>query len=191
MTYEVNSLDQYPLGREVEVIYDPRSTRAVVDGRGIGVGEGPAAFVGLFGGLAMAAVVAYQLNSIRRVSRIVRTYPWASERVRTSEQEAAKIGFTRMYVSVNMPNGPGRILLRLAHGLRFRRHTIRKETTLRIAGNPLDDVVIDIPSSRLLIPAGPAAIISTGPRQEGAIRIAVGGYPRRNSKRRNSKRRRR
>jgi hypothetical protein len=155
VTYEVNSLDEYPIGREVEVIYDPITGHAVVDGKGFGVGDGYAGFVGIFGGLTLAAMVGYQLNSIRRVSRIVKAYSWASERVVASEREADKVGFTRMYIAVSAPEGPHRILLRLSYGLRIRRRNVLYGTTLRLAGNPLDDVAIDVPKSRLLVPAGP------------------------------------
>jgi hypothetical protein len=171
VTYDVASLDPFPIGKEVEVIYDPRSGRAVVDGRGIGVGEGPLGFVGTVGGIGVAAVVAYQLNSIRRVSRIIRHYPWVSERVDTTERQSEGLWFTRMYVSVGMPNGPDGVLLRLAHGLRFRRRMIHEGTTLRLAGNPLDDVVIDVPKSRLLVPAGPAVLISDQGDQSGVKRV--------------------
>jgi hypothetical protein len=114
--YDVNSLDQYPPGREVEVIYDPVSGHAVIDGRGFGVGEGPMGFVGLMGGVGVAAIVAYQLNNVRRVSRIVRGYPWITEQVDMIEQQPGRLGITRMYVSVNKPTGRGRVWFRLATG---------------------------------------------------------------------------
>jgi hypothetical protein len=39
---------------------------------------------------------------------------------------------------------------------------IHEGTTLRIAGNPLDDVAVDIPNSRLLVPAGPSTFAAAG-----------------------------
>ena len=157
--YDVTSLDHYAIGREVEGVYDPGSNRVIVDGRGFGVGEGPMGFIGVFGGIGVAAIAAYQLNSIRRVSRIVRSYPWVSEPVDTSEEPAGRIGFTRLYVSVARPAGRNKVRVRLAHGFRFRRRTLHGKT-LRIAGNPLDDVAIDIPKSRLLVPAAPPVCTS-------------------------------
>jgi hypothetical protein len=172
--YSVAFLDDYPIGREVEVIYDPASDDAVVDDLGFGVGEGPAGFLGLFGGLGTAAAAAYQLNSIRRIRRIVSSYPWVNERVVTSEREPVKLGFTRMYVSVIEPGEQYRVLLRLAYGQRFRRRTIHDGTTLRLAGDPLDDIVIDIPRSRLLVPAGPISFAAT---DQGEARVTQVNLP--------------
>ncbi len=191
--FEVYGLSEYPLGRQVDVTYDPTLTRFLIDGRTIGLGGQWARFIGLFGGLGMAGIAAYQLNNIRRISRIVRSFPWVSEAVGTSELEAGKVGgrqfgfFTRMYLCVADPAIEASVLLRLAHGLRHRRRNIHEGTTLRMAGNPLDDLAIDIPKSRLLVPAGPVAFTMSEVEQE-QVTWTYQRRPRRRSKPKTKKR---